>query len=445
MRALFLPRRQGLPLAVAVAAALVLSEVARWKSWLGSWAETQQHLGIGFVLVFPIVVGAGAWVGGSSVRSGLVDLTRAAGRPPLAVAAREIGETARWALLGYLVGAVPAYVATAMVAVNDRPGLLPAIAQAACVVGAVSVGYLIGLVVPSPATAPVAGVATYVALGFLSFQAEDALIVLTPIDARSMKFHDLVAWALLTQAVAWMLVSVQAVARRAAHPRTAFGLLAAAGVVMVPALLVTPATRVVNAAALPVTCVEGGDFQLCLAQGDEVLRDPLKRELRLVTRHLAGLLPPRPAFIDDEPAGLSAAAARDVSDAVTESTGAGFVPLLLSDLGGLGDPQLARSEFQYGVVTSLVPLSERETSAEGGTPTDLIQRWYLETVDVPTDGSASPGAIDLESVDLSAHRAEQQWIKGLSSRHRAAWFAAHRDEIERGALTWALFRVGAPE
>lgn len=438
------PLRRGAPLAGVMAAAVLAGYVGRWNEWVGVWSETEQHIGSGLIVGIPVAAGLGAWAGAVDARAGFDELRRATGRHAMVVALRDATEPAAWVVLGALLGSLPAMTATARSA-PGRPSLLPVLAQMACVAAATASGQKVGSRFPWLLSAPACAVATYVGLGFLSFNAESWLIALTPLDDRSATFLHTVWWVLVAQTVWWALVFASVVAHRAGSSRPALFALVGAGIAAAPMLLVTPDTRVVTTGAAVISCSRQAEVTVCFPKAKKSAAPAAARETAKARRVLAGLLPAPVALVDDEAEGVSAAADRSIAGAVARQHADGRYVLRLSAAGGLSAyTRLDPNQFHYYLINDLVPvsvayLSSSRTLRPKATPTDVIHRWYLMKVGVPIDGSGGPGAPGLTDafLDYRGHEEDRTAFEALTADDRAEWFRRHASAIATGTLTWS--------
>lgn len=443
MQLLVVPWRRGLPVALVVAVSVVLTYAGRSGAWIGVWSETQNYIGVSFIFAIPAAAGAGAWIASGNRRSGLDEQGRGASRPRVQVVTRQFLEPMVWVIAGYVLGSAPALVATALTADVGRPHALPIIAQAACLCGVTAVGEVLGSRLPWYFGAPVTAAVAYVGLGFLSFTADGILLSLTPIDERWMTFHQVVWWVLLLQTIFWLLVWLSAILRRADHPRSAFAAVLAAGLAATPLLYVTPSTRVVPNQSVAMSCASASDVEVCLPSAKSGLRDELSVEGRRAYSALDGLFVNEIALIDDEARGVSNSADQEIELAYQQVIDDKREPIFLSQAGDVSaTTKLDVNQFHYRFIYFAIPPSRaaipRTRGKRQASPTDVIHRWYLRSVDVPTDGSGGVGSpyLDDEFLDYEPHSAQVDAFEGLSEDGRARWFTRHAAALRSGSTTW---------
>lgn len=441
--------------ALGVALCLPLAYGGRWNQWLGVWSETQRHLGTAFIFAMPVAAAIGAFVGATTARNGMDAMRRAAGRGQLQVQARAILEPAAWTGLGYLLGTLPALVATAVTAEHGSPRLTPFLAHLACLAAVSALGQVAGSRLPWYLGAPIAAAAVYVALGFLSFNADAVLVSLTPIDDRRVAFEPILTWVLLVQALFWLAIVVQVLLRRTGLRRSASAVLVVVGLAASPLLYVTPDTRGVDVSAARLDCAAASStLTLCLPRAKEVVRDQLAPELDRAARLLAGLLPRAVAVLDDEAADISASINRDIAATEAQQQARGAEVIRLSEAGDISaSTRIDTDQVHYGLIAYLVPPGPAPSDPEPGdpgrvdprapaTPADVLWRWYLTEVGAPIDGSGPVGGPVLADrfVDYGGHEADLDFITELSTSERTAWFARHASSIRAGRLDWTAFR-----
>lgn len=438
------PVRRGLVVAAATAIATFLGSIGTREGWQGVWQETQGQVGVGLVIVVPVVVAAGAWVAATSQRDGLTLLTHGSSRPKFVARSRDVLEAGAWVAIGWLVGLAPAYAMTAVVPHSGHPGLLRPAAQVAFLLAALASGRSIGARLGPMIGPPVLAVGAYLVLGLLSFKAETVLYAVTPLDDRSYTFFTIVPWVLWIQVVGWLAVIVAFLSREAGARRTAWAFGIAAGLVAAPALYAGSTDRVPDPHADRLVCSAGGPRirALCVPRAKAYLVPAIRSTLERALLVGKGLVPDRPAVIDYEAMGGSPRATASVQTAEARFEAGGQTLLRMPDLSATA--RLNDHQFLYDLAWRLVPASEAGVTSvdllPAGTPVDVVRRWLLEAWGVPIDGTAAPGAMDLRALDLSGHETQARWFDDLEAGSRARWFAAHRDEISAGRLAWDDFR-----
>lgn len=437
---------------MVIALALMLTYAGRVDEWIGVWSETQNYVGIAFIFAIPAAAGVGAWIGSGNERSGIREQQQGTSRPLIQVAAREYAEPVVWVILGYAAGSAPALIATYLTADVGRPLLLPVLAQVSCLCGVTALGQVIGARMPWYLGAPISAAVAYVGLGFLSFNADRVLLSLTPIDERWMTFHRILWWVLLLQAALWLMIAANAVMRHAGQKRLSFAALVVAGLAAAPLLYVTPATRVVSNEMIEMSCTSRGDLAVCMPRAKIGLENSLFVQSELAASTLAGLFPKRIAFIDDENRGISRAADQQIDLASSRQTADGRALIYFSQAGDLSArTRIDVNQFHYNFIAYAVPAVRASTynappAGEApplpqAAPTDVIYRWYLRSLNVPTDGSGGVGApyLDDAFLDFSAHAQEARAFEDLSDEDRVAWFSKHAATIRAGRLSWGEF------
>lgn len=444
--------RHGILAALAVAIATLAGHAGHWKSWLGVWSETDQHLSVAFILTAPVAAAVGAFFGAAARRNGMAKRRHAAGRSAWLVQLRTVAEPAAWVALGLLLGTVPAWIANAFVAVNGFPNPLSTLAHIGALAGVTALGQLVGGRLPWFLGVPVSAAVLYVSLGVLAFTAESLLIALTPLDDGWATFERPMAWVLLAQFVLWFTVLVAIVAHRADQTRTRFLLVVAVAALTVPLLYVTPSTHVLIKDAATQHCGGGGQLTLCLPRAKEVVRPDLTPEYEQAVTALQGLVDNHVTLVDDEAAGLSPAIDRHLASVMEreELDGAEVIPLSLA--GGLSAyTKFDRNGIHRYFLSYLVPASDfrlaKETESDetddgdlrrAAKPSDILHRWYFTEVGVPIDASTGMYSPMLDDTFVNyGDRAELfDCFSSLTPEDRAAWFRKHRDEVREGAVTW---------
>lgn len=484
---------------LCVALCLPIAYVGRWDQWLGVWTETQKHIGTAFIFAMPVAAAVGAFLGATAARNGMDSMRHAAGRSQLQVQARAVLEPAALTAAGYVVGGLPALIATAVTAEYGTPRLAPFVAQIACVAAVTAMGQFLGARLPWFLGAPLSAAATYVALGFLSFNADSILLALTPIDERRMTFEPVLLWVLLVQSVFWLAIAGHVLFRRAGLRTSAVVCLFAASLTAAPLLYFTPDTRGVDLAATrqecqPIADVDPtsqpstsrtpgsragaaasssigdlGDFAasatLCLPRGKEVVRDQLADELNVATDLLAGLVPTEATYLDDEAAGISTAVDRDLEQTAAQQQDEGRAVVPLSRAGDISAyTHLDTDQVHYGLIAYFAPPAADATSPspEGSsdseraanspdpddlrplaTPTDVLWRWYLTEVGAPLDASGQFGGPLLadQFLNFDEREADLTFLTDLDDQERARWLTKHAADIRAGTLKWSAFEA----
>ncbi|WP_110240980.1 hypothetical protein [Nocardioides gilvus] len=444
--------RHGVLAALAVATATLAGHAGHWRSWLGVWSETDQYLSSSFILTAPVAAAAGAFFGAAARRNGVAERRHAAGRSAWLVQLRAAAEPAAWVALGLLLGTVPAWIATAFVAVNGFPNPLSTLAHVGALAAVTALGQQVGGQLPWFLGVPVAAAVLYVGLGVLAFNAETLLIALTPLDDGAATFERPMAWVLLAQIVLWLTVLAAVVAHRADQTRTRFLLVVGVAVLTVPLLYVTPSTRALIKDAATQQCEAAGQLTLCLPRAKAVVRPDLTPEYEQAVTALQGLVADRVTLVDDETAALSPAIDRDLALLVEreELGGAEVIPLSLA--GSIDTyTKFDRNGIHLYFISYLVPASDFRLSEETGPdepddgdlrraamPSDILHRWYFTEVGVPIGSSTGMYSPMLDETFVNyGDRAELfSCFSSLTPEDRAAWFRKHRDEVREGAVTW---------
>jgi hypothetical protein len=443
------PPRRGVPLALIMCLACPLGYIGRWTQWLGVWSETQAHVGVALIIGLPVAAGLAGWSGYTARRTGLDLLTLGSGRSPHVVIGREQLELAAWITAGFLAGAMPAYVATAVVPHSGSPSVLSLIPQVMWVCSVTAMAAWIGRRLPWFLGAPACAVLLYIVLGLLQYVAGGALAMFTPLDARWTTFHRTSAWALAAQGAFCAMLWTAVLARRARFDRAVWSALWLAGIAAAPLLYAGPTARVPDAASAMMRCTTEDDGPIvCLPEAKAYLRPRIGRALSEARTLLAGLVPERVSYVDDEAAGVSRGATTEVARAVRSQVAAGRQVQLFSQFGDLsGYTQLDSNQLLVSIALSSFPVSSvpSESALPSGQPpattSDGLVRWFLQRSHVPIDGTATPGApiLDGRATSFRGHEKVLDVFSRLTPEQRLVWFRSHRTQIETGTLMWSAF------
>jgi hypothetical protein len=200
----------------ACGAALLYNET---EEWAGRWASLAQYIRVTLIVLVPLAVAAGAWQAGRERRRRIDELLGSTARPRwrrivLAWAAVTIGVSAGvfavWLSGAVLVAPVATYFG------RDWWWTL-AIAFLGLASGS-AIGVAVGRVIPGRVVAPIAGVFTYVVLGYTSYDNNRGATWLTPSMGYAgdgglylpISFHALQAlWLAALTGTVLVLVSAQ--------------------------------------------------------------------------------------------------------------------------------------------------------------------------------------------------------------------------------------------
>lgn len=443
--------RRGVPVSVVVTAAGTAGLVGRWQEWLGVWSQTHTYLNVGLILFLPAVGGAAAWIGTGNKRGGLDSMASLASRNQWRVHARGLIETLIWLLAGFAAVAIPAMLLTAQSASYGNVQWASLLSDFAILSSVTAIGLVAGRNIPWVIAAPVMTVLTYAVLALLPTAAEDIAAAITPLDGRSFTFHTVPLWIYWTQIMVWTLVTAAVVIHNMGRSKHALLTLWLAGVFSAPLLYVGLADRRVDYGAAAMGCDPRADnMVVCLPQVKSYLGPEIAAYLVEVRRLLQGLIAEPAAYIDSETRALSREANRSVRATIRTQLNAGQSIITFSqlrvDLSAY--TQIDRETFLSDVARALFGTSRSTTSSNSvdvktqAAPNDVLMRWLLESLDVPIDGSAGPGAPVIDGSLFSFDNAVEplQWLRGLSAMEREDWFRSHREDILDGKLDFSDFR-----
>ncbi|MFI2238060.1 hypothetical protein [Streptomyces chrestomyceticus] len=291
----------GLAVFLTLAAAMAVKA----ESWQGSWGETTFELHAAATLLGgPLAAAIGCWHGDRERRSRTADLRLSAARSPLAQFVVAALPVVLAVVLGYVLAAAGALLASAPYVSAGRPLVLPVVADAVFLAATVAVAMVVGRWVRWRPAAPVLAGLTYLALS-LSLDRGSAARFLSPAIDGGIG-EALPAWWQPVAMAGWtgglaVVVVVAYAARRARGRWAALLPLAAAGCAAV--VLVQAGERAwrPDPAAGHQVC-DGGSPQVCVNALEEDLLPQVSRALSGVTGRLAGV-PNAPVRFEDLPRG----------------------------------------------------------------------------------------------------------------------------------------------
>ncbi|WP_075016803.1 hypothetical protein [Actinacidiphila rubida] len=433
----------------------------------------------------PFAVGAAAWVGGRDRRRGIVEQVDITALPRWAGRAATWAATAGWALGAYLACVGFLYGAIAWQGAAGSPPWWPVVVGAVALVACSSLGFALGVLVPSRFTAPLAAVATALVLR-QTLRSGGRYVLLSPVASPAYSlappkpdagvFYPYLPDLSLTQllflgglAVAALgALGVQAVCgaaglRRLAAAVTAVGLASCGTAVALIGTARVEANGVVVPALhdaaddrpLTYTPVCGGRrIRICLHPVYQAYLPTLTAALDPLLREVAGL-PGAPVRVDQ--VALSGARA----------------PLAGADVGG--DPPVAHLALDIGydgamwmgpspagqalprrcctseqMWTSVPYVTAEVLPPVAGAILDrlvghadpaqqAVVEGLLRASGVPLDSMASAARIDGSPIGLPqpgtpAHAAGER-CAALSANARHAWLTAHLADLRGGRVT----------
>jgi hypothetical protein len=128
------------------------------------WTVRATALGEANVVFFSVIAtGIAAWAATRESRRKTGDLLATTARAPWARQLTVLAATTFWNVLAYLAGVAVIYVQTALQATWGGPPLWPVAAGAVTVAASCAVGFVAGTLLPGRFTAPIVGVAVFVA------------------------------------------------------------------------------------------------------------------------------------------------------------------------------------------------------------------------------------------------------------------------------------------
>ncbi|OKJ56858.1 hypothetical protein AMK27_24430 [Streptomyces sp. CB02009] len=150
----------------AVLLTVLLTMYGKAPGWQGRWADATNMLHVASgLLAGPLALAAGCWQGGRDRRRGTLDLWESVPRSPLRRLFAAVAPSALWPAGGVLLADAVCLLATWPYVSGGRPFLELLAADAVAVAALGAFGHVVGCAVRWRLTAPLLGIAGYVALG----------------------------------------------------------------------------------------------------------------------------------------------------------------------------------------------------------------------------------------------------------------------------------------
>ncbi len=294
--------RHGVSVLGFVVLAVLLS-VLLWSKgpdWGARWNQLAYAPRDYMILLAPISVTLGVWLGGRLHRSDTTELLTSTRRSTLARASSEVMALAIGSYLGLLVGVASAAWSIVVVggygtwaAVGYLAGLFPTL------LAYDAFGYALGRVLFWRAAAPVAGVLVYAGLGFVVWNSDRNAVPMGGGSLGGTSAEPFYVWAatwsgLGLLAASAALVATAATERRGAASRSwvvtaVVGLVILAGTVPQTANALDHLPRATRLSADDVACTTDAGPRVCVHAEDRHLLDPMTRKARTVLANFHGI------------------------------------------------------------------------------------------------------------------------------------------------------------
>lgn len=350
--------------------------------------------------------------------------------------------------MGRWVAGVVVGLMTAKIASYGHPDPLALLAPAAWMVVAGAVGQLLGRLAPYFVVAPVAGVIVYAALAWLVVRDTGVLGSLIPMDWRWMALYERATWISILQIYLAGALAVLILSFGRKTPRRIF--VGSAATVLAVAVLLgswgPAASRQPDFRAAELRCHKDKARVICLPAVKFFQRQQLERVWSMIDTVAPGLLARDFVFVDDEARGLSPDVDAQLNSVLgrlaRKPTIAASESLDLSASAQV--PQAQAIGQTLDLVVTLSPAPETADTSDPrspATPALVVRSWLYRALDLPTDGSAFPGAAQIDdfTVNFDSRQREITWFAGLTSAERRSWWSAHADELLDGTLKWSAF------
>lgn len=407
---------------LVVVAISAVSAGVRYGEWIGSWGETSRAFETTTVLAYPAVAGVAAWFASAARRRRFDWMAATSSRDPLVLQLRLVALVAGPAILGSV--AVCA-VMSSLTAVEADFGTPPVAA-----LGPVLVGYLaascVGVVVARwlpTVISPVAAIVLVYAIEVLVDTGNPSLRSLASFivaDPRERTYLAAATWLLIAKAswllaVSWLLL--EASLARTTRWLVPFG---ACCLLAVPLLLTgDTGLKRVEAAYEPVCHAAQPNLTVCMSAGRDHTYKQVEAAVGPVQAKLRGLESRGWVFREE-----TIAADPNPSYVMNELVVPFGVVSGVSGNSHRADPRMMQADIARRLLAMCPPSVPSPSAKPAATPQDVVYRWLLEQLDLPTDGSEGYMFPNLSDglIDYSDAEAFMQSFESMSSEERAQWF-----------------------
>lgn len=280
-----------------------------------------------------------------------------------------------------------------------------------------TVGVLVGRLVPLRVAAPIAGLATYLGLAILTYWNGTSAAWLSPVYG-GWAVYSLVPGRVTMWQAAWLVALTALLLAAAARERRAA--LLAGGLTIAAALpiITGPGTHRLPAdpAAVELVCTSSGP-QVCLSRIDAFLIDDVTAVVQPILAHLDGI-PGAPRRAADQAAQPARQSIEQDEDTVWLN-----LDYQSTALGGLASSKNLRADFrQVTRARCEDPFGVRRIDQRVYRTDTLATDWMLDEAATPDDEPLT-------------------WLRALPQTAQRTWFAAYLDVAHRWDIP-ALIRLG---
>lgn len=432
MSVLRIELRRGVPLwslPILVAAMLLVLFVDN-KYRMAEWAGATSQLRTCLILVGPVVVATATWQAGRERRRGMSEFLASTPRPRLQRVVGAWAPVVIWALLAYLVGVLVAIALTAPRTSYGHLWIDLVGAGAAAIAALAALGFVLGWYIPWRGTAPVAGLATFLAMGVVASAPVEIQVgtgtapdppyaaFLTPV--LSISWGEQPAAWLGTLSMLWFLgLATALLLATAARGRWRAAIpLMVAGLAAVPLIAFRGDAVVANPGSLRLVCSDGTPEVCVRAVHADMLGDATDA-IRDLTRRLDGVPDMPTRYVERDPNPWSYP--NDDESSELSFTTSGW---------DLGNPQVLRRDVADRLFGYTCLRTMKDDISVEGLPLG-VRAWFLELSVPETQSPYRALTADLHWVAENVRASLVQ----MPPEARTAWLGGYRQALRTCTLS----------